>query len=35
MPDFAHPIEHELARLFDERGIAWEYESSLAQEQEA
>jgi hypothetical protein len=25
MPDFAHPIERELARLFDEHGIAWEY----------
>ena len=23
---FAHPIERELARLFDEHGIAWEYE---------
>jgi hypoxanthine phosphoribosyltransferase len=24
--DFAHPIERELARLFDEYGIAWQYE---------
>ncbi len=24
--DFAHPVERELARLFDEHGIAWEYE---------
>jgi anti-sigma B factor antagonist len=23
---FAHPVERELARLFDEHGIAWEYE---------
>jgi hypothetical protein len=23
---FAHPIERELARLYDEHGIAWEYE---------
>lgn len=23
---FAHPIERALARLFDEHGIAWEYE---------
>ena len=23
---FAHPIERELARLFDAHGIAWEYE---------
>jgi anti-anti-sigma factor len=27
MPDnFAHPVERELARLFDQHGIAWEYE---------
>ncbi len=26
MADFAHPIERELARVFDEHGIAWEYE---------
>jgi hypoxanthine phosphoribosyltransferase len=25
-PDFAHPVERELARVFDEVGIAWEYE---------
>jgi hypoxanthine phosphoribosyltransferase len=25
-PDFAHPVEAELARVFDELGIAWEYE---------
>jgi anti-anti-sigma factor len=25
-PDFAHPVERELARLYDEHGIAWEYE---------
>ena len=25
-PDFAHPVERELARIFDEHGIAWEYE---------
>lgn len=24
--DFAHPVERELARLYDEHGIAWEYE---------
>lgn len=24
--DFAHPIERELARLYDEHGVAWEYE---------
>ena len=24
--DFAHPVERELARVFDEHGIAWEYE---------
>jgi hypoxanthine phosphoribosyltransferase len=24
--DFAHPVERELARVFDEAGIAWEYE---------
>jgi hypothetical protein len=23
---FAHPVERELARVFDEHGIAWEYE---------
>jgi len=23
---FAHPVERELARIFDEHGIAWEYE---------
>jgi hypoxanthine phosphoribosyltransferase len=25
-PHFAHPVERELARIFDELGIAWEYE---------
>jgi hypoxanthine phosphoribosyltransferase len=25
-PDFAHPVERELARLLDAHGIAWEYE---------
>ena len=25
-PRFAHPVERELARIFDEVGIAWEYE---------
>ena len=25
-PGFAHPVERELARVFDEIGIAWEYE---------
>lgn len=25
-PSFAHPVERELARVFDEHGIAWEYE---------
>jgi hypoxanthine phosphoribosyltransferase len=25
-PRFAHPVERDLARLFDEAGIAWEYE---------
>ena len=25
-PDFAHPVERELARIFDEIGIPWEYE---------
>jgi hypoxanthine phosphoribosyltransferase len=25
-PQFAHPVERELARVFDEAGIAWEYE---------
>ena len=24
--DFAHPIERELARIFDEIGLPWEYE---------
>ena len=24
--DFAHPVERELARIFDEVGIPWEYE---------
>ena len=24
--EFAHPVERELARVFDEVGIAWEYE---------
>ena len=24
--DFAHPVERELARIFDAHGIAWEYE---------
>jgi hypoxanthine phosphoribosyltransferase len=24
--DFAHPVERELAAVFDETGIAWEYE---------
>jgi hypoxanthine phosphoribosyltransferase len=24
--EFAHPVEEELARVFDEHGIAWEYE---------
>jgi hypothetical protein len=23
---FAHPVEEEIARIFDEHGIAWEYE---------
>lgn len=23
---FAHPVERELARLFDEHGVAWQYE---------
>jgi hypoxanthine phosphoribosyltransferase len=23
---FAHPVEQELARLFDEHGVVWEYE---------
>jgi hypothetical protein len=27
MPDdFAHPVERELARVFDEHGVRWEYE---------
>ena len=25
-PVFAHPVERELARIFDEVGIPWEYE---------
>jgi len=25
-PRFAHPVERELASIFDELGIAWEYE---------
>ncbi len=25
-PDFAHPVERELARVFDELGIPWVYE---------
>ena len=25
-PRFAHPVERELARIFDEHGIEWEYE---------
>jgi hypothetical protein len=25
-PPFAHPVERELARLFDAHGIVWEYE---------
>ena len=25
-PDFAHPVERELARIFDELGLRWEYE---------
>jgi hypoxanthine phosphoribosyltransferase len=25
-PAFAHPVERELARIFDEHGIDWEYE---------
>ena len=25
-PDFAHPVEREIARIFDAHGIAWEYE---------
>ena len=25
-PVFAHPVERELARIFDELGIPWEYE---------
>lgn len=24
--EFAHPVERALARLFDEHGVAWEYE---------
>jgi hypothetical protein len=26
LEDFAHPVERELARLFDEHGVRWEYE---------
>lgn len=26
---FAHPVERELARLFDEHGLAWEYEPHM------
>ena len=26
MADFAHPIERELAKVFDQHGIAWRYE---------
>lgn len=26
MSDFAHPVEREIARIFDEHGIAWQYE---------
>jgi hypothetical protein len=26
MPEFAHPVEAELAMLLDEHGIRWEYE---------
>jgi hypothetical protein len=25
-PHFAHPVEEEIARVFDDHGIAWEYE---------
>lgn len=25
-PDFAHPVEREIAQIFDEHGIAWLYE---------
>jgi hypothetical protein len=25
-PEFAHPVERELARVFDDHGIRWEYE---------
>ena len=25
-PHFAHPVERELARIFDANGITWEYE---------
>lgn len=25
-PSFAHPVERELARVYDELGIAWQYE---------
>ena len=28
-PDFAHPIERELARIFDEIGLPWEYEPTM------
>jgi hypothetical protein len=26
MVDFAHPVERELARVFDEHGLRWQYE---------
>ena len=26
-PQFAHPVEEEIARIFDEHGVAWEYEA--------
>ena len=26
MDDFAHPVERELARVFDQHGVRWEYE---------
>ena len=25
-PEFAHPVEEEIARIFDEHGILWQYE---------
>ena len=28
-PHFAHPVERELARIFDENGITWEYEPTM------